>query len=141
MNSTRILLPDPSKMLPLSHKDSPSIGIRIKERLLGLRRLIFSDKNTRNLFLFLLLNFSFAFVEFFYGMWTNSWGLITDSFHMFFDCTGVLGAVFVYFSDCFIGILVTPHLNPHLPKTKINSEQNLKKMLEKYYPGENSSLM
>lgn len=26
------------------------------------------------------------FVEFFYGFYTNSLGLITDSFHMLFDC-------------------------------------------------------
>lgn len=80
-------------MLPLSHRDSASIGIRIKEKLLGLRRLLFSEKNIRNLFLFLLLNLSFAFVELSYGIWTNSWGLISDSFHMFFDCTGLLCGV------------------------------------------------
>jgi len=34
-------------------------------------RLIFSDKDSRNLFLFLLLNLSMAFVELLYGIWTN----------------------------------------------------------------------
>jgi hypothetical protein len=34
-------------------------------------RLILSDKTSRNLFLFLLLNLSFAFVELTYGIWTN----------------------------------------------------------------------
>ncbi|XP_014611764.1 PREDICTED: zinc transporter 7 [Polistes canadensis] len=78
-------------MLPLhSHKDSCNFGSRIKEKLLGWKRLIFSDKNTRNLFLLLILNLSFAFVELSYGIWTNSLGLISDSFHMFFDCTGLL---------------------------------------------------
>ena len=43
--------------------------------------------------MFLLLNFSFAFVELFYGIWTNSLGLISDSFHMFFDCTGLLAGL------------------------------------------------
>ncbi|XP_066595167.1 zinc transporter 7 [Prorops nasuta] len=80
-------------MLPLSHKDSRNIGSHIKEKLLGWKRLIFSDKNTRNLFLFLILNLSFAFVELSYGMWTNSLGLISDSFHMFFDCTGLLAGL------------------------------------------------
>lgn len=80
-------------MLPLSHKDSRSFGSRIKEKILGWKRLIFSDPNTRNLFLFLLLNLSFAFVELTYGMWTNSLGLISDSFHMFFDCTGLLAGL------------------------------------------------
>ena len=69
------------------------MGGRIKEKILGWKRLIFSDKNTRNLFLFLLLNLSFAFVELSYGMWTNSLGLISDSFHMFFDCTGLLAGL------------------------------------------------
>lgn len=37
-----------------------------------------------------MLNLSFACVELLYGLWTNSLGLISDSFHMFFDCTGLL---------------------------------------------------
>lgn len=80
-------------MLPLSHKDSRGFGSRIKEKILGWKRLIFSDKNSRNLFLFLILNLSFAFVELTYGIWTNSLGLISDSFHMFFDCTGLLAGL------------------------------------------------
>lgn len=56
-------------------------------------RLIFSDQNSRNLFLFLLLNLSMAFVELTYGVWTNSLGLISDSFHMFFDCTALLAGL------------------------------------------------
>uniref|UniRef100_A0A1L8DEV0 Putative zn2+ transporter n=1 Tax=Nyssomyia neivai TaxID=330878 RepID=A0A1L8DEV0_9DIPT len=80
-------------MLPLTHKDSRSLGYRIKEKVNGWKRLIFSDRNSRNLFLFLLLNLSFAFVEFIYGIWTNSLGLISDSFHMFFDCTGLLAGL------------------------------------------------
>lgn len=62
-------------MLPLSHKDPRGgIGYRIREKLHSLKRVIFSDKNSRNLFLFLLLNLSFAFVELFYGVWSNSLG-------------------------------------------------------------------
>ncbi|EFA07321.2 zinc transporter 7 [Tribolium castaneum] len=82
-------------MLPLSHKDNlhRGFGSRIKEKLNGWMRLIFSDRNSRNLFLFLLLNLSFAFVELVYGVWSNSLGLISDSFHMFFDCTGLLAGL------------------------------------------------
>lgn len=81
-------------MLPLTHKDSSrSIGYKIREKLTGWMRLIFSDRNSRNLFLFLILNLSFAFVELTYGVWTNSLGLISDSFHMFFDCTGLLAGL------------------------------------------------
>ncbi|CAH1116918.1 unnamed protein product [Phaedon cochleariae] len=85
-------------MLPMSHKDSfqsyhRGFGSRIKEKLQGWIRLIFSDRNSRNLFLFLILNLSFAFVELFYGVWSNSLGLISDSFHMFFDCTGLMAGL------------------------------------------------
>lgn len=82
-------------MLPLSHKDTlhRGFGSKIKEKANGWMRLIFSDRNSRNLFLFLLLNLSFAFVELTYGIWTNSLGLISDSFHMFFDCTGLLAGL------------------------------------------------
>ena len=52
-----------------------------------LHRLIFIQAG------FLVLNLSFAFVELFYGVWTNSLGLISDSFHMFFDCTGLLAGL------------------------------------------------
>ena len=57
------------------------------------RRAILQDPATRNLFFFLCLNLSFAFVELLYGMWTNSLGLISDSFHMFFDCTALLAGL------------------------------------------------
>ncbi|XP_017776324.1 PREDICTED: zinc transporter 7 [Nicrophorus vespilloides] len=82
-------------MLPLSHKDTLSrgFGSRIKEKMYNWIRLIFADKNSRNLLLFLILNLTFAFVELTYGVWTNSLGLISDSFHMFFDCTGLLAGL------------------------------------------------
>lgn len=81
-------------MLPLTTKDPRSVSFLIKEKLSSWRRMIFSDKNSRNLFMFLLLNLSFAFVELIYGVLTNSLGLISDSFHMFFDCTGLLMGLF-----------------------------------------------
>lgn len=56
-------------------------------------RLIFADEKTRNLFFFLSINFSFAFVELFYGIWTNSLGLISDSCHMFFDCSALIAGL------------------------------------------------
>uniref|UniRef100_A0A1A9X232 Cation efflux protein transmembrane domain-containing protein n=1 Tax=Glossina brevipalpis TaxID=37001 RepID=A0A1A9X232_9MUSC len=77
-------------MLPLTHIQRTNCVYRIKEKVNSWIRLIFSDRNSRNLFLFLLLNLSFAVVELVYGVWTNSLGLISDSFHMFFDCVGLL---------------------------------------------------
>lgn len=69
-------------MLPLSHKDNlkhGGFGSHLREKLFNWLRLIFSDKNSRNLFLFLLLNLSFAFVELSYGVWTNSLGMQQSS--------------------------------------------------------------
>ncbi|KAK1896430.1 Zinc transporter 7, partial [Dissostichus eleginoides] len=62
-------------------------------KLSGWFRSILSDKTSRNLFFFLCLNLSFAFVELSYGIWSNSLGLISDSFHMFFDCTALLAGL------------------------------------------------
>jgi len=89
-------------MLPTSHKDfnrvstssvGTGLGSKIVNNVRGWIKKILHDKNSRNLLMFLLLNFSFAFVELFYGIWTNSLGLISDSFHMFFDCTGLLAGL------------------------------------------------
>lgn len=86
-----------SAMLPLRHDDAvkPRSGPvrRLWDRVRGYARLVLSDPNSRNLLGFLVLNLSFAFVELFYGVWTNSLGLISDSFHMFFDCTGLLAGL------------------------------------------------
>jgi len=83
-------------MLPLRHDDIVKhrgfVG-RFKEQVLGWIRLILADPNSKNLLGFLFLNLTFAFVELFYGVWTNSLGLISDSFHMFFDCTGLLAGL------------------------------------------------
>ena len=39
------------------------------------------------------MNLTFAFVELFYGILTNSLGLISDSFHMLFDCTALVAGL------------------------------------------------
>uniref|UniRef100_A0A4W5RSE3 Zinc transporter n=1 Tax=Hucho hucho TaxID=62062 RepID=A0A4W5RSE3_9TELE len=82
-------------MLPLSIKDDeykpPKFNLLAK--ISGWFRSILSDKTSRNLFFFLCLNLSFAFVELSYGIWSNSLGLISDSFHMFFDCTALLAGL------------------------------------------------
>lgn len=66
----------------------------IKNTVCSWFRLIFTDEKTRNLFFFLLINFSFAFIELFYGIATNSLGLISDSCHMFFDCSALIAGLF-----------------------------------------------
>jgi len=82
-------------MLPLTHADQYKSddfkpNMRWTRRIWHWIRSIFEDKTSRNIFCFLVLNLFFAFLELFYGMWTNSLGLISDSFHMFFDCTALL---------------------------------------------------
>ncbi|GMT00739.1 hypothetical protein PENTCL1PPCAC_22913 [Pristionchus entomophagus] len=55
---------------------------------------ILSNSDSRRIFWFLLVNLSFCGVEFVYGFWTNSLGLISDAFHMLFDCSAlVMGLV------------------------------------------------
>lgn len=61
-------------MLPLTHHDHRSLVFRAKTKINDWIRIILADRNSRNLLLFLLLNFSFAFVELFYGIATNSLG-------------------------------------------------------------------
>jgi len=83
-------------MLPMRHDDlgkSRGFIARWREKIISWIRLILSDTNSRNLLGFLVLNLTFAFVELFYGVWTNSLGLISDSFHMFFDCTGLMAGL------------------------------------------------
>ncbi|XP_068175406.1 zinc transporter 7 [Antennarius striatus] len=82
-------------MLPLSIKDDEykPAKFNLLVKLSGWFRSIIADKTSRNLFFFLCLNLSFAFVELTYGIWSNSLGLISDSFHMFFDCTALLAGL------------------------------------------------
>lgn len=82
-------------MLPLSIKDDEYKPAKnnLLLKISGWFRSILADKTSRNLFFFLCLNLSFAFVELMYGIWSNSLGLISDSFHMFFDCTALLAGL------------------------------------------------
>ncbi|KAJ2996401.1 hypothetical protein HDV02_006550 [Globomyces sp. JEL0801] len=53
-------------------------------------RAIIQNPDTRNVFFFLLLNMIFTVVEFLYGWWNNSLGLIADAVHMLFDSTAII---------------------------------------------------
>ncbi|XP_063962354.1 zinc transporter 7-like [Lytechinus pictus] len=81
-------------MLPV-HKNDELYKPRFKlwAKLQAWWTIIYTDVTSRNLFFFLILNLSFAFVELSYGIWSNSLGLISDSFHMFFDCTALLAGL------------------------------------------------
>lgn len=49
----------------------------------------YENEDSRKISIFFIINLSFMFVELIYGFFSNSLGLITDSFHMFFDCTAL----------------------------------------------------
>ncbi len=51
--------------------------------------LIKTQKDARNISIYLCLNLTFMFVELTYGIWNNSLGLISDAFHMLFDCVAL----------------------------------------------------
>ncbi|GFO13665.1 Zinc transporter 5-like [Plakobranchus ocellatus] len=55
----------------------------------GLRQIL-EDADSRKIFYFLCINLGFTFVELLYGVWTNSLGLISDGFHMLFDCSALV---------------------------------------------------
>lgn len=57
---------------------------------------ILGNGDSRRIFWFLLVNLSFCGVEFLYGFWTNSLGLISDAFHMLFDCSALVSQFFIY---------------------------------------------
>ncbi len=59
---------------------------------------LWSNRDTRRVLVFLALNVSFMFVELFFGLLRGSLSLVSDAFHMFFDCTSLfmsMAAMFV----------------------------------------------
>jgi len=57
--------------------------------------------DSRRIAVFLTLNLIFLFVEVLYGYWCNSLGLISDSAHMFFDCSALfIGLYASYMAKC-----------------------------------------
>mmetsp|Transcript_31736 Transcript_31736/g.32957 ORF Transcript_31736/g.32957 Transcript_31736/m.32957 type:complete len:395 (-) Transcript_31736:73-1257(-) len=55
---------------------------------------IMKIQQLKNLSGFLFLNLLFMFVEIFYGIWTNSLGLLTDGAHMLLDCSAILIGIY-----------------------------------------------
>lgn len=51
---------------------------------------IFAHDDTRSIFYFFMLNFSFMLVQLLYSVLSHSLGLLSDSIHMFFDCLALL---------------------------------------------------
>lgn len=63
-----------------------SVFVKLRQYL----RIIIESPDSRNIFMYLCLNLMFTGVELLYGMWTNSLGLISDGFHMLFDCSALV---------------------------------------------------
>lgn len=68
------------------HRTSHSLMMVLKG---GLRQIL-EESDSRKIFYFLCINLCFTFVELTYGAWTNSLGLISDGFHMLFDCSALV---------------------------------------------------
>ncbi|CAH1796787.1 unnamed protein product [Owenia fusiformis] len=68
------------------HRTSQSVLTVAKN---GLQQIL-SESDSRKIFYFLCINLAFTFVELIYGVWTNSLGLISDGFHMLFDCSALV---------------------------------------------------
>lgn len=57
-------------------------------------------EKTKRILIFLVINLSFFFVELIYGYRSNSLGLISDAFHMLFDCAALfMGLVAAYIAQ------------------------------------------
>ncbi|RKP19446.1 cation efflux protein [Rozella allomycis CSF55] len=59
-------------------------------------KFLLENRKTKRILMFVILNFSFIFVELFYGWKSNSLGLISDSFHMLFDCIILVISLVIY---------------------------------------------
>ncbi|KAI1321662.1 cation efflux family-domain-containing protein [Xylariaceae sp. FL0255] len=55
---------------------------------------IMTDKDSRRIFYFMGVNFTFMTVQAVYGYLTDSLGLLSDSIHMFFDCVALAVGLF-----------------------------------------------
>ncbi|KAI0028099.1 cation efflux protein, partial [Vararia minispora EC-137] len=57
-------------------------------------KTIMDNAESKKIFYFLMMNIAFMVVQMFYGMWTNSLGLISDAIHMAFDCMAIAVGLF-----------------------------------------------
>ncbi|GAM24613.1 hypothetical protein SAMD00019534_077880 [Acytostelium subglobosum LB1] len=73
----------------MATKSTSSLSFIMKDVV----RQIVEKPTSRRIFIFLVVNLMFMFVEMAYGIWTNSLGLITDACHMLFDATALFIAL------------------------------------------------
>lgn len=82
---------------------NPSSGQTARSQLFTMKKMfshVLKDTNSRKIFIFMLINFGFMFVEIIVGCWSNSLGLISDAAHMLFDCLALaIGLYASYISN------------------------------------------
>ncbi|KUJ16697.1 cation efflux protein [Mollisia scopiformis] len=90
LNSANVIPHDHGHLHPLALQEEPRS--RFTSFILPLTlpwpllHIIMANMDSRRIFYFMCLNFSFMLVQAFYGYLTDSLGLLSDSIHMFFDC-------------------------------------------------------
>eukprot|EP01111_Echinosteliopsis_oligospora_P016085 TRINITY_DN6566_c2_g1_i1.p1 TRINITY_DN6566_c2_g1~~TRINITY_DN6566_c2_g1_i1.p1 ORF type:complete len:520 (-),score=143.37 TRINITY_DN6566_c2_g1_i1:90-1649(-) len=62
-------------------------------------RLLLSEKESKNMTIFLVIYLIFALLEILYGTHTNSLGLISEAFHSLFDCLGMMVSLLAMISS------------------------------------------
>ncbi|KAM7536981.1 hypothetical protein Aperf_G00000063588 [Anoplocephala perfoliata] len=75
---------------PSSAGSTDGEGLSFAYHAVATLKQVTADRASFRIFVFLCLNLSFTFIELFYGVWTNSLGLISDGFHMLFDCAALV---------------------------------------------------
>ncbi|CAO2175367.1 unnamed protein product [Urochloa humidicola] len=68
---------------------SEDVSESVYEAVMGLVRHILSERKSRKIAAFLLINTAYMFVEFGSGFMSDSLGLISDACHMLFDCAAL----------------------------------------------------
>lgn len=94
--------------LPMYAFDKKDVSSKFMPFVMSTLNQIMSSPDSRQIFYFLCINLFFCGVELLYGIWTNSLGLISDGFHMLFDCAALL-----------VGLLAA--LMQKWPKTRVYS--------------------
>ncbi|EFX06106.1 cation efflux family protein [Grosmannia clavigera kw1407] len=75
---------------PSTGAQSPVTGFVLQRTVeMPILHAIMKEQDSRRIFYFMCLNFSFMLVQAFYGYVTDSLGLLSDSIHMFFDCVAL----------------------------------------------------
>ena len=94
--------------LPMYAFDKIDVSSKFLPFVKSTLKQILSSSDSRQIFYFLCINLFFCGIELMYGIWTNSLGLISDGFHMLFDCAALL-----------VGLLAA--LMQKWPKTRVYS--------------------